>query len=233
MKTLVLFDIDGTLITCGKTPRRSITRAMEEIFGTRGGVDAYPFSGKTDTQIVYDVMTGANFASGDVQERMQSALRRYAELLDADLKPDEIHVLDGVVALLDELNSHSGAVLGLLTGNILEGARIKLGRAGLDHYFFNGAPVIGAFGSDSMHRHELASLAVRRAGDITGLAFNGKSIVIVGDSPYDILCGKHLNAKSVAVTTGWHSAQELKEHDPDHLLPGFGDTEAALHCLFN
>ncbi len=233
MKTLVLFDIDGTLITCGKTPRKSITRAMEEIFGTRGGVDAYPFSGKTDTQIVWDVMTAANFSPRDVQERMIPALRRYAELLDADLKPDDIQVLDGVVALLDALSARPDTVTGLLTGNIIEGARIKLSRAGLDHYFFNGAPVIGAFGSDSMHRPELASLAVRRAGEITGQTFNGKSVVIVGDSPYDILCGKHLNVKSVAVTTGWHSVQELEEHVPDHLLSSFGDTDAALYCLFN
>ncbi len=233
MKTLVLFDIDGTLITCGKTPRRSITRAMEEVFGTSGGVDDYPFSGKTDTQIVWDVMTAANFDPEDVLARMQPTLSRYAELLGADLTTDEIRVLDGVVSLLDTLSVRSDAVTGLLTGNILEGARIKLSRAGLDHYFFNGVPVIGAFGCDSMHRHELASLAVRRAGDITGHTFNGKSVVIVGDSPYDILCGKHLNVKSVAVTTGWHSAQELEKHNPDHLLHGFGDTETALHCLFH
>jgi phosphoglycolate phosphatase-like HAD superfamily hydrolase len=231
MKKLVLFDIDGTLITCGTTPRRSITQAMEEIFGTRGQADSYPFSGKTDSQIIYDVMTMSGLKPEDVESKIPAALKRYTELLNANLAANEIKILDGVIELLNALTDKPEVFMGLLTGNVMEGAKIKLSCAGLDHYFFNGAPVIGAFGSDSRHRHELASLAVQRASAITGHAFTDKSIVIIGDSPYDILCGKHLNVKSIAVTTGWHSLEDLLIHQPDHALSGFSDIEKTIQCI--
>ncbi len=233
MRKLVLFDIDGTLITCGKTPRRSITTAMEDIFGTRGNADEYPFSGKTDAQIIYDVMTQAGFSPADVETKLPDVLKRYVELLDTHLLSSDIRILQGVGELLDHLSDNSECTLGMLTGNVIDGAKIKLLRAGLGHYFFNGAPVIGAFGSDSRHRHELATIAVQRAETITGHAFTGKSIVIIGDSPYDILCGKHLDARSVAVATGWHDLPELLTHEPDYALADFSDTARTLECIFN
>ncbi len=231
MKRLLLFDIDGTLIRCGKAPRQAITRAVEEVFGTRGNIDTYSFSGKTDPQIIHEVMTQASFSADEVQNRMARTLDRYTELLDQTLKPDDISVLNGIRELLACFDSHPDAYLGLLTGNLYTGARIKLSRAGLDRYFLNGHAPVGAFGSDSMYREQLPAIAVRRALAIHGIVFKDKAVVIIGDSPFDILCGRHMNVRTVAVATGWHARDELMRYHPDICFDDLADTEQVVAQL--
>lgn len=230
---LVLFDIDGTLIQCGKAPRRAITEAMKTVFGTTGNVDQYPFSGKTDTQIVFDVITGAAVDEITVKGRLQETIGKYVELLYATLQPADITFMKGIRELLDALHGHTQMTLGLLTGNVAEGAKIKLTRAGLNSYFFNGQGAIGAFGSDSMNRNDLPAIAVQRAYERTGRLYKEKNIVIIGDSPYDILCGKSINVKSIAVATGWHSRVELEEHKPDFYFDDFTDTKRVVESILN
>ncbi|KAB2877684.1 HAD hydrolase-like protein [bacterium] len=230
---LVLFDIDGTLILCGKAPRRAITEAMKTIYGTAGNVDRYPFSGKTDTQIIYDIITNAAIDEEIVKNRMQEALEKYVTTLQATLQPADIKVLTGIRDLLKQLHEQTKVTLGLLTGNVAEGARVKLTRAGLDSYFFNGKGSIGAFGSDSMNRNDLPAIAVERAYAHTGRLFKEKDIVIIGDSPYDVLCGKSLNVKSIAVATGWHKMNELQEHQPDYYFDDFSDTKKVVESILN
>lgn len=231
MRKLVLWDIDGTLIRCGKSPRNAIVASMEEVFGTRGDVDNYPFSGKTDPQIIYDVMTAARIDENQVLAQMQSVLEGYVSRLDKTLSPDEIRIFGGIVELLDQLSKHNEVVQGLLTGNVIDGARIKLSRAGLGHYFFNGKTPLGAFGSDARHRPELPAIAVQRAWEMTGRRFEAKDIVIIGDSPYDVLCGKHLNVRSIAVATGWHTVDDLKSYEPDAVYSDFSDTSEVLKTI--
>ncbi len=233
MRKLVLFDIDGTLIHCGKAPRRAITEAMVAIYGTAGDVNNYPFSGKTDMQIIYDVITGASIEAEIVKSKMREAIQGYLDRLQQTLNPNDVKVLDGIVRLLEDLKDHSQAVLGLLTGNVMEGAKIKLSRAGLDTYFFDGNGIIGAFGSDSMSRNDLPALAVQRAFEATGKTFREKDIVIIGDSPYDITCGRSLNVRSIAVATGWHKEDELRTYNPDHLFDNFNDTQAVMSAILN
>ncbi|HNC49299.1 MAG TPA: haloacid dehalogenase-like hydrolase [bacterium] len=231
MRKLVLWDIDGTLIRCGKSPRNAIVAAMEEVFGTRGDVDNYPFSGKTDPQIIYDVMTAAQMDEQHVLANMHVALAGYVARLEKTLMPDEIRIFEGIVDLLNQLSGHNEVIQGLLTGNVIEGARIKLSRAGLGHYFFNGKPPLGAFGSDARHRPELPAIAVQRAWEMTGRRFESKDIVIIGDSPYDVLCGKHLNVRSIAVATGWHSVEDLKPYEPDAVYTDFSNTSDVLKTI--
>jgi len=231
LKKLVLFDIDGTLILSGKTPRRAITQAMEKIFGTSGQVDQYPFSGKTDLQIIYEVMIGAQIEESEVKAKIDEAIRQYVQLIRTYLRPEEITVLKGITNLLSSLKEDSGIVLGLLTGNVMEGAKIKLSRAGLDTYFFNGDGPVGAFGSDSMLRDDLPKIAVDRALKRFGHHFLGKEVVIIGDSPFDVSCGRSLGVKSVAVATGWHTTAELAVHGPDYLFEDFSNTSQALRVI--
>jgi phosphoglycolate phosphatase-like HAD superfamily hydrolase len=123
--------------------------------------------------------------------------------------------------------------LGLLTGNVVKGAEIKLARAGLHKYFFDGKDALGAFGSDSMSRNDLPAIAVERAYARTGRLFKEKDIVIIGDSPYDIICGRELNARSIAVATGWHTEGELRKHEPDYLFGDFSATHEVMRAILN
>lgn len=233
MKKLVLFDIDGTLILCGKAPRRAITESMRSVFGTAGNVDSYSFSGKTDKQIIYDVITGAAVSEDTVHEKMQETIDGYITRLHATLEPADVKTLEGITALLEHLQEHEHAVLGLLTGNVAKGAEIKLARAGLHKYFFDGKDALGAFGSDSMSRNDLPAIAVERAYARTGRLFKEKDIVIIGDSPYDITCGRGLNARSIAVATGWHTADELRKYEPDYLFDNFSATHEVVRAILN
>ncbi len=233
MKKLVLFDIDGTLIQCGKAPRRAISKAMELVYGTRGPADQYSFSGKTDPQILYEVMKSAQLDEDFITSNLDSALEQYVTFLDQWLHAEDITVLNGISSLLEMVQKREGAVLGLLTGNVIRGARIKLSRAGIDHFFFNGRDPVGAFGSDAMDRNELPQIAVQRAFKAHSHYFKEKEIVIIGDSPSDVLCGKNLNVCSVAVATGWHSEEELSAYQPDFSFNDLSDTERVLECILN
>ena len=233
MDKLVLFDIDGTLIHSGKTPRRAITQAMEKVFGTSGNVDQYPFSGKTDPQIIYELMIGAKIEEAEVNAKMDEAIDQYVQLIQTYLRSDEMTVLTGIDPLLRSLKDDRNVLLGLLTGNVLAGAKIKLSRASLDHYFFNGREPLGAFGSDSMYRNDLPQIAVERAMKICSCRFAEKQIVIIGDSPYDVLCGKGLNVKSIAVATGWHKSEELAAHEPDFVFEDFSSMEPVLQAILD
>lgn len=212
---LVLFDIDGTLLICGKAPRMAITMAMERVFGTSGRALDHSFSGKTDPQIITELMTMEGRGADEIAEGMPLVVRHYVEELDRTLRPDEIRLLKGVTELLAALQNRADVHLGLLTGNVEEGARIKLDRAGLAGIFFNNGYAVGAYGSDALHRSELPTVAVRRARHVWHHDFHSKDIIIIGDSPNDILCGKSLNVRSLAVATGWHSMEELMAYEPD------------------
>ena len=132
----MLWDIDGTLIRCSKVPRNAIMRAMNEVYGTAGDVHNYPFSGRTDPQIVFDLIKATGAEDKDVLEKLPAVLEKYVAYLDETLTEDDVVVLPGVKALLRELDNHDDVLLGLLTGNLEKGAQIKLARAGLDVYFF-------------------------------------------------------------------------------------------------
>jgi len=221
---LVLFDIDGTLVHCGPTPRRALQRALIETFGTAGPIDDWIFDGKTDPMIVRELMAVAGVA-GD-QERVGLALERYARDLENELAAEPAKkVYPGVPGLLDELDK-TGVPLGLLTGNIRAGARAKLSSLGLWHRF-----AFGAFADDSAVRRELADVAVARAREHAGRSFSGKEIVIIGDTEHDVACGRHLGAKTIGVGTGRSTREQLLAHGADHAFADLSDTAAVLRAI--
>ncbi len=230
MRKLVLFDIDGTLMTSGSVARTAITEAMTEVFGTAGGVARTAFSGKTDPQIVYELMIEAGVPETHIRDGMDKALDAYAGKLANRLQPGDVKVLSGVRELLDRLCERpENFLVGLLTGNIDRGARVKLKQAGLLSYF--DPPWVGAFGSDAMKRDELPAVALRRVQDRFHQDFQEKDIVIIGDSPHDITCGKHLNVRSIAVATGWHTLPELEPFVPDHSFADMSDVLAVFQAI--
>jgi phosphoglycolate phosphatase-like HAD superfamily hydrolase len=222
----VLFDIDGTLLSSGRVSGHAFEDALREVFGTIGEAERYDYSGKTDRQIVRDLMRGAGFADREIDARMDAAMERYSALLRERLKPDHVQAKPGVVALVGALAEDPRVTLGLLTGNLEPNARMKLEPIGVNPHF-----PFGAFGSDHEDRRRLPAVAVARALDAVGVRFAGKSVVIVGDSVYDVLCGRHLGVRAVAVATGRTTVEELRQVRADAVLPSFADKEESLAAI--
>ncbi len=222
---LVLFDIDGTLLSAGRAARESVIAALEAAFGWSGPGATHDFSGKTDPQIVRELVADSVPAER-FEEAMQEALELYLSELARRLKPEAVLTKPGIPELLARLSRNPLVTLGLLTGNLERGARMKLEPPGLNPYF-----PFGAFGSDSPDRYRLPAIAVERARAFCGRSFSGKQIVIVGDSVHDVACGRSIGVRSVAVATGPTPAERLGAERPDVLLPSFADVDAGLEAI--
>lgn len=227
---LVLFDIDGTLLRSGGAGRRSMERALTGIFGTSGDSE-YHYDGKTDKQIVRELMQRAGQDPEHVEEKMQDLLDAYLGGLNDALKLEQHRVMlyPGIPELLDALENQEHVVLGLLTGNIEAGARKKLTAAGLDPDRFR----INAFGSDHAHRPELPAIAQRRAKELLGIEVEGSRIIVIGDTPADIDCGRSIGARSIGVATGRYSVEELASHSPYAVFQDLSDTPTVLQTILN
>jgi len=213
MRRLVLFDVDGTLISTGGRAGKALGEALSETFSTTVSLDGYRFSGKTDPQIVRELMAASRVAPHVVDQRLNEAFALYLARLDTALGPGSVEVLPGVPALLAELAARSEVALGLLTGNIRPGAELKLRRAGLWEFF-----EIGAFGSDHEDRNQLVPVALGRARTRWGYAFTPQETTVLGDAEADIRCARAGGARSVAVASGTTSLADLAELAPDVLL---------------
>jgi phosphoglycolate phosphatase len=228
VKRLVLFDIDGTLLSAGGVSRAALVVALNETFGAEGEIASYDFSGKTDPQIVRELMQRAGVPEATIAARLGACLVRYQMALTSRIKLEHVQAKPGVEELLRRLSLKRGVVLGLLTGNLEACARMKLGPLGLNPYF-----PFGAYGSDHEDRHRLPRIAVARARQATGVRFEGKSVVIVGDSIHDVRCGRDIEVRSVAVASGKTSAEVLALESPDALLPDLGETARALAAILD
>jgi phosphoglycolate phosphatase len=224
---LLLFDIDGTLVTARGAGRRAVKLALERVYGTSGDIDRYDLRGRTDQRIVFDVMDAAGLPRETVRERLDDFFEAYARALAQEIGDGKnVVTLPGVVDLVRQLHAIDEALLGLLTGNIEEGARIKLGPTGLWPYF-----AVGAFGSDHADRRLLPSLAARRAHALRGYAFRPEEVVVIGDTPLDIECARAFGAVAVAVATGFYSRAELVDAAPDLLFDDLGDVAQVIPAL--
>ncbi|HEY0303419.1 MAG TPA: HAD hydrolase-like protein, partial [Longimicrobiales bacterium] len=205
MKRLILFDIDGTLLHTNGAARRAFQRALLEVYGTAGPIDSHAFDGKTDPQIARELLSAAGIARAAIDASLESLYRAYLEGMAAEIAQPGYAplVYPGVREVLGELQGRSDLLVGLLTGNIADGAMLKLRSAGLDAYFD-----FGAFGSDSEHRGDLPAIAVQRAHERSGVAFRGKDVVVIGDTPSDIRCGQSLGVFALGVCTGRHSRDQ-------------------------
>lgn len=231
---LILFDIDGTLLWTNGAGRRAIHRALLDEVGTAGPIEGYRFDGKTDPQIVRELLTLAGHPESDSEDRITAVCRRYVDLLTAELaKPTQATKLyPGINDLLTALEPYEAdrrALVGLLTGNVEHGAALKLRSAGLDPARF----AVGAFGSDSHRRADLPAVAAGRAGERTGRRFSGDDLVIVGDTPDDVACARPMGARTVAVATGFYDTNALRAAGATHVFENLGDTQAVLDALFS
>ena len=222
---LILFDIDGTLLTTNGQALAAMAAAHREIYGVTVRFDGVPTSGKTELHLAYQLLGAAGLNRAQVRQGLPDYWRAYEDQLRRNLRPEKITVFPGVREVLRRLRAQGRALLGLLTGNIETIARLKLEAAGLEGLDW------GAFGEHHENREQLPALALDAAERVSGIRFAGKAIAIVGDTPSDISCGRHLGVNAVAVATGKYGMEALAAHEPDHLFADFSDSAAVLRAL--
>src|SRR3989454_504302 len=230
---LVLFDIDGTLLWTDGAGRRAIQRALVDEAGTAGPIQSYRFDGKTDPQIVRDLLSLAGHSGAADATVIQAVCRRYVDHLRIELeRPTQTtRLMAGIADLLGALEPYEAgrrALVGLLTGNVAPGAALKLRSAGLDPVRFR----VGAYGSDSARRAELPAVAAARAAALTGATFAGTDVIIVGDTPDDVAWCGSMGARSVAVATGSYAVAALRASGAAYVFETLADTVAVLDAIF-
>jgi phosphoglycolate phosphatase len=223
-RRLLLFDIDGTLITSGGAGEGALRDAMQERFGIQEDLSGITIAGATDA-LIAQMMLEKNGLSAS-SENITALLDAYLSFLGQRLSRHRGRVLPGIVGLLDALRKRDDCVLALLTGNLVRGAEIKLSHYGVWEYF-----EFGAFADDHRDRNELTKFARARALEKHGEEFLPESIFVIGDTPRDIECGKVVGAKTVAIATGNYSRAELAAHAPDYLFDDLSDTEQVITIL--
>jgi len=217
---VLLFDVDGTLIRAGGAGMRAMDDAFHEIYGVRGAAAAIRPDGMTDPAIVRDMLAAAyqRVPSGGEVERM---LEVYLARLDERMASADLRVLPGLPAVLDSARAR-GDLLGLATGNLEAGARIKLRRAGLDGYFG-----FGGFACDHEDRVLLTRRGVERARERAADA----EVVVIGDTPRDVAAARGAGARALAVATGRYTVDELQRTGADAVMATLEGLDGVLAAL--
>lgn len=224
MKRFVLFDIDGTLIYSGGAGVRSLNGALQDLTGIEAGFRHIDCAGKTDMQIIRE---GLNLWGVEARDGLvRRFIDRYLAHLRFEMTTTQGHVKPGITELLRALQEVEGIFLGLLTGNLEEGARLKLGPFGLNPFF-----PVGAYGSDAEDRNELLPVAMERLSQDHGIAVDPAECVVVGDTPRDVACARVHGAPCIAVATGPYPIEALKAAGADLALPDLSDTARVLRWL--
>jgi phosphoglycolate phosphatase-like HAD superfamily hydrolase len=223
--SLLLWDIDGTLVYMDRAGERALLTAIQELYqrdlGEQLPVD---LRGRTDTSILRDLLA---FLEVKVTPEETARFRAaYLALLPTTLPIVKPHIKPGIRAALDAVQAHPEIHQALLTGNLKEGARLKLSYLGLWDYF-----EFGAFADDSAIRDELGPFALARAKEKLGIEFPPERVWIIGDTPHDVACGKAIGAKTIAVATGAFTVEQLSALNPTHTFKDLSDTQALLSVI--
>jgi phosphoglycolate phosphatase len=214
-----LFDIDGTLIASGGAGKAALEAALTEEFGVPRIFDKLELSGRTDRAIMTDLFR--LHVLDDTPDNHRRLLDSYLRHLPAYLPAGRI--LPGIGELLAHLAERGDVAIGLLTGNVRAGAKVKLGFFGLYDYF-----AFGGYGDHHLDRDDVAREALAEVRRQFNGSIRAEHIWVIGDTPLDIRCARSIGARAVAVATGWHSAAELAEHRPDLLFDDLSDPAMLL-----
>jgi len=224
MRHVILFDIDGTLLSTGGAGQRAMERALHTAFGLADREYEVPAAGRTDRAITADLFRFHGIA--DEADNRTRFWREYLQQLPATLAELNGRVLPGIVDVLDRLAERTDTALGLLTGNLRDGAALKLRHYRLDHHFG-----FGGYGDEHFDRDDVARLALAEACRHLDRTVSPDCISVVGDTPSDIRCARAIGARAVAVATGIYTRDELLHASPDCLLDDFSQPQAWLDQL--
>lgn len=226
---LILFDIDGTILLTSGAGRRAITAALAAEAPDPATYEQVRFDGKTDPQIVGEILHAAGHPGATDRELVASLCTRYVGLLEDELRhPRTVTtVMPGIVSLLDLLEARDDIVLGLLTGNMVQGANLKLMAGGIAPGRFK----VGAYGSDSHHRPDLPAIAAKRAESHFGRVPSGRDVIIIGDTPADVTCGLGIQARAIGVATGSYSVAALSAAGAHAAFADLSDTARVIEAI--
>ena len=224
-RRLLLFDIDGTLISSGGAGEAALKDAMLSRFAVEEDLDGIILAGATDGRIARELLEKHSISVSP--ENVSALLDTYLGHLTERIGRHDGRLLPGIVSLLKVLSERTDVVLALLTGNVSRGAKIKLTHYGVWDFF-----EFGAFADDHHDRNELGKFARVRALERHGEDFPPSRIYVIGDTPKDIECGRAIGACTVAIATGHYSSAELRDHAPDFLFEDLSDTERVVELLF-
>jgi phosphoglycolate phosphatase len=216
-----LFDIDGTLLASGGAGKAAMEAALTSQFGVTEINHDVPFSGRTDRAIGRDLLQMHDLAA--TEENWQRFLAGYLGHLPGYLSSHNGRVLPGIASLLERLGKREDMAVGLLTGNVREGARLKLGHYGLYEHF-----AFGGFGDHYWERDDVAREALQIVRSQLGNGVGLDQIWVIGDTPLDVQCARCIGVRVAAVGTGWHSMEELQAAEPDLIVNDFSDPEPLL-----
>jgi len=222
MKKLILFDIDGTLIETGGAGTRALNKAFYELFGIREAFKGISMAGKTDIQIMKEGL-GTHGLSKE-NNNLVKVVEMYLHFLEKEIENPHRRIKPGIKEILDSLREME-MPLGLLTGNLEKGAKIKLSPFGLHEYFLTGA-----FGSDHEDRDMLLPIAIQKFSKM-GFNFSPRECVVIGDTPLDVRCAKIHGACCIAVATGPYSKEHLLATEADIVLNSLAEIERCLNFI--
>ena len=210
---ILLWDIDGTLISGGGAGERALEKTAREFLGKDIPIHSIDYHGRTDRRISRMFYEFKGHRPSD--EEVMTFAARYLEILREEITVSpEAHIKPGVGEILPAVQDHPLFAQGLLTGNLPEGARIKL-----DHFKLWPFFPFGAFADHAEERNELAPHALRLVRERTAPDFPPERLIVIGDTPHDVTCGKHIGALTIAVATGHYTLRQLQEADPDAAFP--------------
>lgn len=216
---ILLFDIDGTLVRAGGSGRKALNAAALALYGKDGVCDEFSLAGRTDQwnfRAAAKAALGRTATAAEVERLHQEYLKRLPRFVSLALRKKTYILPRGIKSLLKKLHREEDILLGLGTGNMERGARIKLGPSGFNGYFR-----FGGFGGDGFRRVDLLKKAVHRAKAHMNGQKSPAEVFVIGDTPHDIAAGKKAGYKTVAVGTGFSTWEELVKSRPDHLARDF------------
>jgi phosphoglycolate phosphatase len=224
-KKLILFDIDGTLLTTGGAGEQALRASVQERFGRSEDLAGIEIAGRTDSAIARALL--AKHDVPDTPENLTALFDGYIHHLTRLLPMVPGRLLPGVISLLESLRARPDIVLGLLTGNLARGAELKLTHYGVWDFF-----EFGAFADDHHDRNQLGRFACARALERHGIEFPPERIFILGDTPHDIACARAIGARAIAIATGAYPRAALARFNPDFLFDDLESATAVLATIF-
>jgi phosphoglycolate phosphatase-like HAD superfamily hydrolase len=223
-KRLLLFDIDGTLVSTGGAGVRALKLVIEKRYGVQDDLHDVEIAGRTDSGIAASILKkyGASETNGNVSD----FLDEYVGFLKQTVSTTAGQILPGMSEILNQMKTRPDRVLGLLTGNVKRGAELKLQHYGLWDFF-----EFGAFADDHHDRNQLGGFARARAEEKHGHDFEASQIDVIGDTGHDVACGKAFGARTVAIATGSWSREQLAAHKPDFLFDDLANVGEVMRVL--